>query len=965
MDCDDFGPFDRVKLVIRFVDPARQDDDDDGEWLCLCNFLGGARGGTPLPACLPFPFEVAGPCVVDVAARGSSAEHGIHVVGHVLAEDADRGEPAYASKVRCADEKRKLLSRVVRAPMMLVAWAALLLCLACRGEVGTGVHSTVATPLQLNLRKTPRFRDRRDNPHSLRSEFTFRSLALGSRSFPDSAADTTQPIDERIGAFSTALDVSKTASPALSRETSSEDCINLTMALLPYSLDGYNPFQWSIHSTHDGDAISWSKDYFDPQLHGSILMEHSSSEVQNSTNQTICLSPGNYTFKIEQSKVWYVISNGAALIRCGYLDQYQAPLTIDLNRPNTANDGVVSGRLDSGCPIISCAEDSCLERLLKPLQCYNNFDIFFLPGISNGAASWLSNDCADVLDDACQNGALGFEAGASVEGLEQFCAFFRCVNPLYQESLDGSYRANCACLYSDWACEVGRVILNSAHCDQHKCCTDKNKQHTNEIDVEKNCECVIEPSCTNGDDVLCEDALEYCCSTNQGPRECNYLDTPCENSIQQNRTDTEGDFLYCLNATMILCKDDADEIGCQCTYWESLCADYPSSASCEEALIYCCGWSVSSCDCDFLQLIWKNTGFKHSLLDLACSLAEGNIADHSSVDNDRITLTHIYQQLGGKWWIKKRGWLNSEVSHCTWYGVKCNARGRVSRLELRNNNLTGNLIRLESKNVQVQNGEGFLFGGLYELEVLTIGNNSISGSIPHNSPDLDDLRVLYFVDLSENELTGVADILFSPSILYLNLSHNNLTSIGHIRRYNPAYSSIQVVDLSSNMIDQDVADVLLALPLNLEKLVLSNNFLFGTLPSLLPVLEDMTSFAASNNYFSGTLIDFSRAMPRVAELDLANQKHLGSGGITGFIPKGIAKLYDLVKLDLSGNQLKGSIPAGIGNLPELRWLNLSNNNLRGTISHNFGRLAGEFAPELCPCEFLYQHNNKALKSSPA
>jgi hypothetical protein len=127
----------------------------------------------------------------------------------------------------------------------------------------------------------------------------------------------------------------------------------------------------------------------------------------------------------------------------------------------------------------------------------------------------------------------------------------------------------------------------------------------------------------------------------------------------------------------------------------------------------------------------------------------------------------------------------------------------------------------------------------------------------------------------------------------------------------------------------------------------------------------MTSFVASNNYFSGTLIDFSRAMPRVAELDLANQKHLGSGGIAGYIPQSISKLYDLVKLDLSGNQLKGSIPAGIGNLPELKWLNFSNNKLRGTIPRNFGKLSGEFASDLCRCEFLNHRSNKALNSSPS
>lgn len=82
-------------------------------------------------------------------------------------------------------------------------------------------------------------------------------------------------------------------------------------------------------------------------------------------------------------------------------------------------------------------------------------------------------------------------------------------------------------------------------------------------------------------------------------------------------------------------------------------------------------------------------------------------------------------------------------------------------------------------------------------------------------------------------------------------------------------------------------------------------------------------------------------MPRVLKIYLARQKDIGSGALTGSIPKATASLLDLVDLDLSDNDLTGEVLPTLGNIPRLQVLNLSNNELTGVISDELGLLSGK------------------------
>ena len=99
-------------------------------------------------------------------------------------------------------------------------------------------------------------------------------------------------------------------------------------------------------------------------------------------------------------------------------------------------------------------------------------------------------------------------------------------------------------------------------------------------------------------------------------------------------------------------------------------------------------------------------------------------------------LDAIYDAMGGDAWTDNTSWKSNDPLG-SWYGVTTNAAGRVTRLNLASNNLTGSIPAD--------------LGKLTELTSLNLYNNGLKGSIP---PELGNLSSLQTLSLSENALTG-------------------------------------------------------------------------------------------------------------------------------------------------------------------------------------------------------------------
>ncbi|KAH7545324.1 hypothetical protein FEM48_Zijuj01G0081400 [Ziziphus jujuba var. spinosa] len=98
---------------------------------------------------------------------------------------------------------------------------------------------------------------------------------------------------------------------------------------------------------------------------------------------------------------------------------------------------------------------------------------------------------------------------------------------------------------------------------------------------------------------------------------------------------------------------------------------------------------------------------------------------------------------------------------------------------------------------------------------------------------------------------------------------------------------------------------------------------------------------------------------------------LSNRGLTGIIPKELAKLTYLQTLVLSDNKLHGVIPASLGKLQFLYKVDLSNNLLTGHIPDNLGKLNPQISNEnsgvnpSCSSLSISLSNNRLSGSIPA
>ncbi|GAA0151798.1 transmembrane signal receptor [Lithospermum erythrorhizon] len=128
-----------------------------------------------------------------------------------------------------------------------------------------------------------------------------------------------------------------------------------------------------------------------------------------------------------------------------------------------------------------------------------------------------------------------------------------------------------------------------------------------------------------------------------------------------------------------------------------------------------------------------------------------------------------------------QSWDPTLVNPCTWFHVTCDTENRVTRVDLGNANLTGQLVSA--------------LGQLQNLQYLELYSNNISGRIP---TELGNLVNLVSLDLYLNKLTGPIPVTFSnlQRLRFLRLNNNSLS--GTIPVSLTTIDALQVLDLSTN-----------------------------------------------------------------------------------------------------------------------------------------------------------------------
>ncbi|NOY97481.1 MAG: T9SS type A sorting domain-containing protein [Chlorobi bacterium] len=283
------------------------------------------------------------------------------------------------------------------------------------------------------------------------------------------------------------------------------------------------------------------------------------------------------------------------------------------------------------------------------------------------------------------------------------------------------------------------------------------------------------------------------------------------------------------------------------------------------------------------------------------------------INKDSLALVELFNATNGWQWERNDNWLEGPVSG--WYGITVDPISGVTRIDLRENNLNG----------QIKPG----IGELKNLEELYLSSNLLSGNLPPELMSLPKLRMLY---LSRNNFSGTIPAGLSNLNLLeeLYLFSNQLE--GSIPEGIGNLTQLKVLNAGSNKLTGTIPTTIGGC-VKLELLDLGGNQLSGSIPNEIAGLHNLAQLILSSNELTGPIPDVIGGLPSLEKLSISNNK------LTGQIPLEIENLANLTYLDIGSNNLSGEIPAGISNLSQLSFLCLSSNKLTGEIPEELGGMA--------------------------
>ena len=241
----------------------------------------------------------------------------------------------------------------------------------------------------------------------------------------------------------------------------------------------------------------------------------------------------------------------------------------------------------------------------------------------------------------------------------------------------------------------------------------------------------------------------------------------------------------------------------------------------------------------------------------------GDTGPQDSVESDRAALEVLHDATGGAGWTHSTNW-KTTAPVGEWHGVTTDADGRVTRLDLSFNNLTGRIPPA--------------LGNLARLRVLELRWNALSGPIPAWLGSMTGLREL---DLAWNELTGPipSELERLVNLELLNLSGSELP--GPVPAWLASMTGLRTLSLVSNALTGPVPAWLGSMT-GLRELDLGRNELTGPIPSELGRLVNLETLHLSQNDLSGSIPAELGKLVNLERLDLAY-----AWGLSGPLPSGL------------------------------------------------------------------------------
>jgi hypothetical protein len=247
-------------------------------------------------------------------------------------------------------------------------------------------------------------------------------------------------------------------------------------------------------------------------------------------------------------------------------------------------------------------------------------------------------------------------------------------------------------------------------------------------------------------------------------------------------------------------------------------------------------------------------------------------------------------------WFDSKGWVKDAANMCDWYGLSCNGKGQVVKIELDTNGLTGS----------VPPELAFLKESLQYIDLF---NN-----IVHNKGDEGNAFL--------GEMTSLKYLYIGQTSFQYDGIPTEIGLLTNLVEYDCSYT-LYFGNLNGRVFSQLS---------NLNYLVIDGNSFNSSLPQELLDLPQLEYLYAGNSFVEGNL-DFVSQMPKIYELWIDQNP-----GIQGSIPATLASSATLASLSATGCSLTGSIPAEIGQMTDMVQMWLYDNKLTGTIPPSFGDL---------------------------
>ena len=357
----------------------------------------------------------------------------------------------------------------------------------------------------------------------------------------------------------------------------------------------------------------------------------------------------------------------------------------------------------------------------------------------------------------------------------------------------------------------------------------------------------------------------------------------------------------------------------------------------------------------------------------------------AACSDDRAMLVALYEATDGDNWENNTHWL-SDKPLGEWYGVTTDENGRVIRLQLVANRLSGalpsslgDLTNLHSLHLNGNALSGSLpssLGDLTNLTWLDLNGNDFSGVLPAELGDLTNLEVMW---LERNQLSGVlpAELGDLTNLVGLDLSSNDFS--GSLPSSLGDLTNLIGLDLGRNQLSgvlpAELGDLTKLLYLGLYNTQLCaptdaafQRWLEGintegvvncgeevpdpinpNRAALLALYEatDGENWTDNTNWLSNKplgewfgveaiammTMEWIGVIPdrdgEVVSLELRNNR------LSGALPSSLGDLGGLLRLDLGSNQLSGALPAELVNLTYLHSLHLDNTQLCAPLDADF------------------------------